>query len=70
MLTAMQAAELVPYQLARTRLEFLAEVRQILKTARVPFRAAVYDPYTGNCLFCGECGRCPGVHTLEEVNAK
>lgn len=38
------------------------------KTGEEP-RKAIYDD-AGNCIVCGECGRCPGWHTLQEFNAQ
>ena len=39
-----------------------AERRRLIKAGYVPIRAK-YDT-AGNCLTCGECGRCPGYHPM------
>ena len=39
-----------------------------LRRLGIPHSPAQYDE-DGNCLTCGECGRCPGVHTFEEIQA-
>lgn len=43
-------------------------VKRILEiNGHVPIKAK-FDA-GGNCLFCGEAGRCPGYHTEEETTA-
>lgn len=37
-----------------------------LRRRGIPHAPAQYDA-DGNCLTCGEGGRCPGVHTFEEI---
>lgn len=39
-----------------------------LRRRGIPHAPAQYDA-GGNCLTCGEGGRCPGVHTFEEIQA-
>jgi len=41
-------------------------VRRALVSAGQPPYKATYDP-GNNCHICGECGRCPGYHTADEV---
>lgn len=41
-------------------------VSDVLRRMGIPHSPAQYDK-AGNCLTCGECGRCPGVHTFEEI---
>jgi hypothetical protein len=43
-----------------------ADVSAELRRRGIPHSPAQYDT-AGNCLTCGECGRCPGVHTFEEI---
>lgn len=43
-----------------------ADVSAELRRRGIPHSPAHYDA-GGNCLTCGECGRCPGVHTFEEI---
>ena len=43
-----------------------ADVSAELRRRGIPHAPAQYDA-GGNCLTCGECGRCPGVHTFEEI---
>jgi hypothetical protein len=43
-------------------------VSAVLRRMGFPHSPAQYDA-GGNCLTCGECGRCPGVHTFEEIQA-
>jgi hypothetical protein len=42
------------------------DVSAELRRRGIPHSPAQYDA-GGNCLTCGECGRCPGVHTFEEI---
>lgn len=37
-----------------------------LRRLGIPHSPAQYDK-AGDCLTCGEAGRCPGVHTFEEI---
>ena len=37
--------------------------RRLEQAGYVPFRAVV--DYTGNCVYCGEAGRCPGWHIYD-----
>jgi hypothetical protein len=41
-------------------------LKKALESQGFNLKKATYD-YAGNCNICGECGRCPGYHTLEEV---
>ena len=43
-----------------------ADVSAELRRRGIPHSPAQYDA-GGNCLTCGEGGRCPGVHTFEEI---
>ena len=38
--------------------------REILRSGETPVKA-IWDE-AGNCMVCGEAGRCPGWHTIEE----
>lgn len=49
-----------PYKL-RSQKAYTAHVRRLLKGNGFPVVSARYD-LQGNCLLCGESGRCPGVH--------
>lgn len=51
---------------ARGREEHIAHLSAKLRERGIPHSPAQYDS-AGNCLTCGECGRCPGVHTFEEI---
>jgi len=42
------------------------DVSAELRRRGIPHSPAQYDA-GGNCLTCGEGGRCPGVHTFEEI---
>lgn len=53
---------------ARTREEHIAHMSAKLRRRGIPHSPAQYDS-AGNCLTCGEAGRCPGVHTFEEIQA-
>ena len=44
------------------------DVSAELRRRGIPHAPAQYDA-GGNCLTCGECGRCPGIHTFEEIQA-
>jgi len=46
----------------------VADVSAELRRRGIPHSPAHYDT-GGNCLTCGESGRCPGVHTFEEIQA-
>lgn len=41
--------------------------REIIRMGEAPIYAQYDD--AGNCLTCGECDRCPGVHCSSEVKA-
>ena len=54
----------IPFQEHRTEKRFTQQVRRtFLKAGYRPFKA-VYDK-AGNCVSCGESGRCPGWHIKE-----
>lgn len=54
---------------AQTREEHIAHLSAKLRERGIPHSAAQYDAL-GNCLTCGVAiGRCPGVHTFEEIQA-
>lgn len=65
-MSAFEFAQRIPYQEGRTRAQFVAQLRRALRAARVPYGNATYDD-AGNCRVCGEAGRCPGAHTLDEL---
>jgi len=45
---------------------YYAAIRASIKRQGMqPIRAI--DDRAGNCIFCGEAGRCPGYHALEDV---
>jgi hypothetical protein len=49
-----------------TRSQFFTKQKGILlKSGKIPVKA-IYDK-AGNCIICGECGRCPGWHTVEDA---
>jgi hypothetical protein len=49
-----------------TRTQYQSKVkRALMKGGNFPVKA-VYD-YAGNCVICGECGRCHGWHTIDET---
>lgn len=49
-----------------TRSKYFAKVKkQLLREGIIPIKA-VYDA-GGNCMYCGEAGRCPGWHRPEEA---
>lgn len=49
-----------PYTL-RTRADYTRFARALFRRHGFYTVTATYDE-AGNCLLCGECGRCPGVH--------
>lgn len=48
------------------RVFYTSAISVELRRQGIPHSPAQYDE-AGNCLTCGECGRCPGVHTFEEI---
>ena len=56
------AEKLPPFTL---RAEMTCCIAAHLKRLGIPHAEAHYQ--AGVCLTCGECGRCPGVHTFEEI---
>lgn len=56
-----EVIDMVPYHLGRTRDEYISEVKVALQKAGCNFFEAAYDS-AGNCITCGEAGRCPGIH--------
>ncbi len=49
-----------------TQALYTKAISDYLREHGIPHAPAKYDD-KGNCLTCGECGRCPGVHTFEEI---
>ncbi len=50
----------------KSRKNFMAHQKQIIiRDGKMPIKAT-YDN-GGDCVFCGEAGRCPGWHTLREI---
>jgi len=49
------------------RHDFRRWVKTILKAAGENPQPAVEDR-GGNCIICGEAGRCPGWHTLDDID--
>lgn len=50
----------------KNRKTFMAgEKRRISREGKTPIKAT-YDK-AGDCVFCGEAGRCPGWHTANEI---
>ncbi len=64
---AIDYAEGLPYPYPSHR-AFTAALRAKLRRNGVPYGNATYDD-AGDCRVCGEAGRCPGVHTLDEIQA-
>jgi hypothetical protein len=50
----------------KTRFQYLADQRKKIAGMGLTPVKATYDR-AGNCVFCGEAGRCPGWHTVEEI---
>ena len=55
-----------PAAFAEAIAAFAEAIAARLRKLGIPNSPAQYDE-AGNCLTCGECGRCPGVHTFEEI---
>jgi heterodisulfide reductase subunit C len=45
---------------------YAATRAEIKRKGMQPIRAL--NDRSGNCIFCGECGRCPGYHALEDIH--
>lgn len=64
---AIEWADKVPARVhGYTRSQFVHALRSLLRKNGVSYGNAIYDE-AGNCKVCDECGRCPGVHTLDEL---
>ena len=44
-------------------------IRQALEDIHATPIRAEYDA-AGNCIYCGECGRCPGYHAIAAIGAE
>ncbi len=62
---AINHADGLPYPY-RSKRAFTVAIRAKLRRNGVPYGNATYDD-AGDCRVCGEAGRCPGVHTLDEI---
>ena len=50
----------------KTRTQYNAKVRRsLIGSGKTPIKATYDDD--GNCMVCGEAGRCPGWHTASEL---
>lgn len=56
----------IPFQENRTRKQFQNQLRTLLRKDGVNFVNAIYA-HDGDCITCGECGRCPGIHLVSEI---
>ena len=65
-MTARDVARALPVVPNRTRYQFICALRRELRRLGIPFVQATYDA-GGNCNVCGESGRCPNLHTAEEL---
>jgi len=65
MLKTLDIADAIPFKPNRTRGQFTRAVKNALRKRGIPYVDASLDQ-TGNCRICGEAGRCPGVHTVDE----
>jgi len=63
---AQEVVDSMPQKQYGTRRAFVLALRRELKSRGLPFGRATYDA-AGNCRVCGESGRCPGLHTLDEI---
>lgn len=68
-MTAFDIADQLPGKPYKSRRAFYLAMRRYCYAYGIGFGRALYDD-AGNCRFCGEAGRCPGIHTLEEICAK
>jgi hypothetical protein len=63
---AVEIIERLPVKPTRSRGEYTRRVHRAIREAgHKPVRAE-YDA-AGNCIYCGEAGRCPGWHTAVEL---
>lgn len=44
-------------------------VKRFFKKRGFQVQKAIYDS-SGDCIYCGECGRCPGVHIKQPIRWK
>jgi hypothetical protein len=63
---AIDIADAIPFKPNRTRGQFVRAVKNALRKRGIPYVDASLDA-GGNCRICGEAGRCPGVHTVDEL---
>ena len=65
-MTAIEIIDKLPFKSFKSRKAHVEQNRRaILNAGCMPIKS-IQDE-AGNCIFCGECGRCPGYHTLDEV---
>lgn len=68
-MTTQQILEAYPVPPCETRAAYQAGVRASFAAAGVPaVDVSNLEDSGGNCLVCGEAGRCPGYHTPEELD--
>lgn len=54
------------FDIGLTQKQYYAKIKKlIIQTGNIPIKAQFDE--NGDCLFCGEAGRCPGWHTREEL---
>jgi hypothetical protein len=63
---AIDITDSIPFKPNRTRGQFVRAVKAALRKRGIPYVDASLDA-AGNCRICGESGRCPGVHTVDEL---
>ncbi len=66
-MTAHQILSRLPARTFPTCAAFRAHARSVVMAATGSAVRAEYDE-AGNCIFCGEAGRCPGWHTVDEAD--
>ena len=49
-----------------SREAYAKAIRQALEDIHATPIRAEYD-YAGNCIYCGEAGRCPGYHAVKSI---
>lgn len=65
-MTTDQILDKLPYKLFPSRLALEQRNKQaILNAGHIPIRAILDD--SGDCVICGEAGRCPGWHTKDDL---
>jgi hypothetical protein len=65
MKTALEYITKIPPE-ATTDQEITDALGACLRAENIPYAFAQRDE-AGNCLTCGRCGLCPGIHTFEEI---